>query len=71
MKYAIYCKISGEYLHSNKEVGWDYNVNEVLFKPRLFSHKFRAQNWLEKNNECGDLIVVKVKQVIGWEIVDI
>lgn len=71
MKYAIYCKNSGEYLHSNKEVRWGYKVNKVLFKPRLFSHKFRAQNWIEKNDVIGDLIVVKVKQVIGYEIVDI
>ena len=71
MKYAVYSPMTGEYLHSKRNVGWEYGSHGFFAEPKIFKSKKEVDAWLQFNNQTNDLIAVKVKRIEGYEMIDI
>ncbi len=70
MKYIIYSKITGEYLHSNPNIGWDY-CNEYAIDPKIFTSLKSARKRLKVENIHGNLMICKVREIKAYLITDI
>lgn len=71
MKYIIYSKITGEYLHKDSNVGWGYKNDNLVCEPKIFKSIKDAKKCLLKENCYNDLIICKVKEIKCYEIVNL